>query len=63
MLSAAIDPLGDADRVERVLDRARDAGITHLAVGLAAESPDHYVEQLDVLAARIGTGGPEGGAR
>ena len=50
MLSAAVDPLGDADRMERVLERARNAGLTHLAVALAAESPNHYVEQLEALA-------------
>ena len=53
MLSAAVDPLGDADRLERVLDRARGAGITHLAVGLAADSPNHYVEQLEALATSV----------
>jgi probable F420-dependent oxidoreductase len=51
-LSAAVDPLGDADRMERVFERASHAGITHLAVAPAAESPEHYVEQLHALAKR-----------
>ena len=55
MLSAAVDPLGDADRMERVFERARNAGITHLAVGLTADSPEHYVEQLEALATRRDT--------
>jgi probable F420-dependent oxidoreductase len=49
MLSAGFDPLGDAERARRTLDRARAAGITHLAAGISADSPAHYVEQLDAL--------------
>jgi probable F420-dependent oxidoreductase len=50
MLSASFDPLGDPDGAHRTLDAARTVGTTHLAVGLAADSPAHYAEQLGLLA-------------
>lgn len=50
MLSCGLDPLGDSDRTRRTLDAARAAGATFLAVGFEAESPLHYIEQLDALA-------------
>ena len=50
MLSAGLDPIGDPDGARRSLDAARAAGTTHLAVGLDADSPAHYVEQLGSLA-------------
>jgi probable F420-dependent oxidoreductase len=50
VLSTGLDPLGDPDGTRRSLDAARAAGATYLAAGLAADSPVHYVEQLDSLA-------------
>jgi probable F420-dependent oxidoreductase len=50
MVSVGVDPLRDADRARRLLDRARDAGVTHVAAGIDADSPQHYVEQLEKLA-------------
>jgi probable F420-dependent oxidoreductase len=50
MVSAGVDPLRDSDRARRTLDRARVAGITHLGVGIDADSPQHYIEQIDALA-------------
>jgi hypothetical protein len=50
MVSAGADPLRDPDRTRRTLDRARAAGVTHVAAGIDAESPQHYVEQLEALA-------------
>lgn len=46
----ALDPLGDADRVRRALDRPRAAGATVVNVSLAADSAGHYCEQLHALA-------------
>jgi probable F420-dependent oxidoreductase len=50
MVSAGVDPLRDPDRTRRTLDRAREAGITHVAVGIDADSPQHHVDQLEALA-------------
>jgi probable F420-dependent oxidoreductase len=50
MLSASCKPLDDPDGARRLLDRARAAGTTHLAAGLVADSPGHYVDQLGSLA-------------
>ena len=50
MLSAGLGLLDDPDRVHRTLDAARSAGATHLAAGLSADSPAHYVDQLGALA-------------
>lgn len=50
MLSAGLDPIRDPDGTHRTLDAARTSGMTHLAAGLAADSPAHYVEQLGSLA-------------
>ena len=50
MVSAGVDPLGNPDATRRMLDAARDAGVTHLAAGVKANSPAHCVEQLDALA-------------
>jgi probable F420-dependent oxidoreductase len=49
MVSAELDPLGDADRTRRTLDRAHAAGATHVAAAFDADSPAHYVEQVDAL--------------
>ncbi|KRA29520.1 MULTISPECIES: TIGR03619 family F420-dependent LLM class oxidoreductase [unclassified Nocardioides] len=46
-----IDPIGEADRTRRAIDRTRDAGATVVNVQIAATSADHYVEQLEALAA------------
>ncbi|WP_182377071.1 TIGR03619 family F420-dependent LLM class oxidoreductase [Nocardioides sp. WS12] len=46
-----IDPIGEADRTRRAIDRTRDAGATIVNVQIAATSADHYVEQLEALAA------------
>ncbi|WP_257954607.1 LLM class flavin-dependent oxidoreductase [Nocardioides sp. B-3] len=45
-----LDPIGDPSRAERVLAGLRDAGATIAGVALAAESVDHYCEQLAALA-------------
>jgi probable F420-dependent oxidoreductase len=50
MVSAGIDPLRDPDRTRRTLERARAARVTHVGAGIDAESPQHYVEQLEALA-------------
>lgn len=46
-----IDPIGEADRTRRAIGRTRDAGATVVNVQIAATSADHYVEQLEALAA------------
>jgi probable F420-dependent oxidoreductase len=53
MMSAGLDPIGDPERARRTLDRAREAGITHLAAGISADSPSHYVEQVGALAEMV----------
>lgn len=45
-----LDPIGDPDRAERVLTGLREAGATIAGVALAAESVEHYCEQLAALA-------------
>jgi probable F420-dependent oxidoreductase len=44
-----LDPLADADRVRRTLDRLAQAGATVASVSLAADSKMHYVEQIHAL--------------
>lgn len=44
-----LDPAGDPDRAVRALTRLRDAGATVVTATLAAESAEHYCEQLDAL--------------
>lgn len=50
----ALDPIGDADRAHRALDRPREAGATTVNIALAAESSGHYCEQLHALAELVG---------
>lgn len=45
-----VDPLGEPERTSRALARTRAAGATIVNVHVAAESADHYVEQLEALA-------------
>jgi probable F420-dependent oxidoreductase len=45
-----LDPIGDPSRAEDVLTGLRDAGATIAGIALAAESVDHYCEQLAALA-------------
>jgi probable F420-dependent oxidoreductase len=47
----AVDPIGDPDRCRRALDRLTAAGATVVNVNVAATSANHYVEQLEALAA------------
>jgi hypothetical protein len=44
-----LDPLGDPDRARRALARLADAGATVASVALAADSREHYVEQVRAL--------------
>jgi len=53
MMSTGFDPIGDPERARRTLDRARQAGITHLAAGISADSPAHHVDQLGALAEMV----------
>ncbi len=46
-----LDPIGEGDRTRRAIDRARAAGATVVNVQVSATSADHYVEQLEALAA------------
>lgn len=46
-----IDPSGDAERVRRAIERTRDVGANVVTVHIVAQSADHYVEQLESLAA------------
>ena len=45
-----VDPIGEPDRTRRAVARTRAAGATIVNVHVAAESADHYVEQLEALA-------------
>jgi probable F420-dependent oxidoreductase len=45
-----LDPLAAPDAARRALDRAAAAGATTVNVALAADSVDHYTEQLQALA-------------
>ncbi|SEK73407.1 probable F420-dependent oxidoreductase, Rv2161c family [Blastococcus sp. DSM 46786] len=45
-----LDPAGDPDRTREALDRPRRAGATTVNVALAADSAEHYCEQLEALA-------------
>lgn len=44
-----LDPIGDADRVRRAVERLEASGATVASVALAAESKSHYVEQIHAL--------------
>lgn len=46
-----LDPIGETDRTLRAIQRTRDAGATIVNVQIAATSADHYVDQLEALAA------------
>jgi len=46
----AVDPIGDADRCLRALERLTEAGATVVNVNVRATSVEHYVEQLETLA-------------
>jgi probable F420-dependent oxidoreductase len=49
-LSTGVDALADPNRSRRTLDAVEAVGATHCAVGFPADSPAHYVEQLEALA-------------
>ncbi len=53
-----VDPQGDPATAGRVLGRFVAAGATALQVRLAHRSRDHYVEQLEALAALVAAGLP-----
>jgi probable F420-dependent oxidoreductase len=44
-----LDPIGDRDRARTALERAGAAGATIVGVSIAAESAEHYCEQLEAL--------------
>lgn len=44
-----LDPIGEPDRVRRTLERMESAGATVASLALAAESKNHYVEQVKAL--------------
>ncbi|WP_300681847.1 TIGR03619 family F420-dependent LLM class oxidoreductase [Nocardioides sp.] len=46
----SLDPLGERDRTLRRLSRVLEAGATMVSTSVAAQSADHYCEQLDALA-------------
>lgn len=46
-----VDPIGEPERTSRAVQRTRDAGATVVNVQITATSADHYVEQLEALAA------------
>ncbi|MFJ3144491.1 LLM class F420-dependent oxidoreductase [Streptomyces halstedii] len=50
-----LDPSGDAEGTVEALRKAVRAGATLVSVSLTARSADHYVEQLEALAALAGT--------
>jgi probable F420-dependent oxidoreductase len=50
----ALDPLAEPEKVRGALDRPREAGATTINVALAADSVDHYCEQLQALAELAG---------
>ncbi len=45
----AIDPIADRDRTIQRLTALRDAGATAVTASVAADSPDHYCDQLAAL--------------
>jgi alkanesulfonate monooxygenase SsuD/methylene tetrahydromethanopterin reductase-like flavin-dependent oxidoreductase (luciferase family) len=45
-----LDPIGEPDRTRRAVERTRAAGATIVNAHVAADSVDHYVEQLEALA-------------
>ncbi|MFI6874816.1 LLM class F420-dependent oxidoreductase [Streptomyces sp. NPDC050400] len=45
-----LDPSGDAEGASTALRRVSAAGATLVSVSLTAQSPNHYVEQLEALA-------------
>jgi probable F420-dependent oxidoreductase len=49
MVSAGFTPLTDPARTRRTLERVEGAGVTHCAAGFDADSPAHFVEQLEAL--------------
>ena len=46
-----LDPTADADRSRRAIERTRDAGANVVTVHITSDSADHYIEQLEALAA------------
>lgn len=46
-----VDAITEPERTARALARTRDAGATIVSVHVASQSADHYVEQLEALAA------------
>ncbi|WP_031090473.1 TIGR03619 family F420-dependent LLM class oxidoreductase [Streptomyces sp. NRRL WC-3549] len=50
-----LDPSGDAEGTKSALRKVTRAGATLVSVSLTARSADHYVEQLEALAALAGT--------
>lgn len=44
-----VDPAADADRTRKRLSALRDAGATAVTASVAADSPDHYCDQLAAL--------------
>lgn len=46
-----VDPLGEPERTRQAIARTRAAGATVVNVHVAADSVDHYLEQLEALAA------------
>lgn len=55
-----VDPGGDPATAARVLGRLQSAGATGLQVRLVHHSRDHFVEQLEALAALVDAGLPGG---
>lgn len=55
----ALDPIGHGDAARRALERLRDAGATIAGPSIAADSAEHYCDQLEALKAI----GAEVGAR
>jgi probable F420-dependent oxidoreductase len=51
--SGHLDPIGDPDKATRKLMATAEAGATILNVTIRAESANHYVEQLEALAALV----------
>jgi probable F420-dependent oxidoreductase len=45
----SVDPIADRDRIMKRLTALRDAGATAVTASVAADSPDHYCDQLAAL--------------